>query len=122
MPRNNGNTQKKKKTNKVMNEESVKKVYKSRRETKEEKKERQRQKSYKVKATNVKQKPFFATKPEGAYGDPYEYKMTEYDANDILKTATTKEEKSMRPEQYLCNYVTEQYGLKGWCCRVIIGG
>ena len=113
MPRNNGNTQKKQ-NYKKQTEKNVKKNFKpTNRDTDRKKRKFKPQ----VKTTTAKSKLFFAKKPEGVYGDPYEYKMSRYDANDVL----TQCPEGTRPEQYLCDYVTEQYGLIGWCTRVIIG-
>lgn len=66
----------------------------------------------------TKQKPFLAKKPADKYGDPFEYKMSLACANDILRECPAK----TRPEQYLCDYINEEYGLIGWCQRVIIEG
>lgn len=64
-----------------------------------------------------KAKKYVADRPEGVYGDPYEYKMSAECANDILRDAPRK----VHPQAYLCQYVTEQYGLLGYCQSVIIG-
>ena len=126
MPRNNGNTQKKDKNKvKSFDEQATsskaypKKNYKVNfKETKAQKKEKQRRKPPTVNATSAKTKPFFAKQPKDKYGDPYEYKMSRACANEILKECPS----TVRPEQYLCDFVTEQYGLLGWCQRVLIEG
>lgn len=43
--------------------------------------------------------------------------MTETLANEILKTRKG-EEKKMRPQEYLCKFVNEQFGIKGVCTKV----
>lgn len=47
----------------------------------------------------------------------YEYKMTETLAKNLLNTRKG-EEKKMRPQDYLCKFVNEQFGIKGTCIRV----
>ena len=128
MPRNNGNTQKSDKKFKTTNrtqdqKEKVgqypKKNYKINfKETKNQKKEKQRRKPPTVNVTSAQTKPYFAKRPKDKYGDPYEYKMSRLCANEILKECPS----TVRPEQYLCDFVTEQYGIMGWCTRVIIEG
>ena len=108
MPRNDGNTQKR--PNKPMNNQNLQK-----------KQPKNRNKNYKnnppqVKADNGKTKPFIAKCPPGKCGPAYEYKMSRECANDILKECPSH----TKPQQYLCDYVNEQYGLLGYCCKVII--
>lgn len=83
---------------------------------KEDRKSQKRNKKFSQPIQTTKAKKFVAEKPEGRYGPEYEYKMCRADANDILKECSSK----VKPEQYLCDYVTEQYGLRGWCSGVII--
>lgn len=81
-------------------------------------KNEQRKKAPTVSPTNSKAKPFMAKKPADKHGDPFEYKMSLASANDILRDCPKK----MKPEQYLCDFVNDEYGLMGWCCRVIVEG
>lgn len=121
MPRNNGNTPDKKKNNFKNQKETVGKYPKKNyalKETKAQKKEKQRRRPPTMNATSGKTKLYFAKRPEDRYGDPYEYKMSRFCANEILRECPN----TVRPEQYLCDFVTEQYGLLGWCQRVIIEG
>lgn len=120
MPRKDGNTQKKQ--NKHIVEQEVSSNTSSKRnyrafKNNEKNKKKNTWKSPRVSANN-KVKLFFAKKPENIYGDPYEYQMSRECANDILKECP----KNIHPQQYLCDFVTEQYGLIGWCQRVIIKG
>ena len=50
---------------------------------------------------------------------PIEYKMCEATAEAILN-GRRKAEMKMRPQDYLRNYVNEQYGLRGYCVNVVI--
>jgi len=81
-------------------------------------KAKQRQKAPVVTQTTAKQKPFYAKKPADKNGAPFEYKMNLASATDILRDCPS----SIRPEQYLCDYVNNECGLIGWCQRVIIEG
>ena len=111
MPRNDGNA------TKVKNQkDSVGKYPK--RDAKIDNKKKKGYRPPTVKPTSGKTKPFIGKQPEGKYGPAYEYKMSRGAANEILKECPS----SIKPEQYLCNFVTEQYGLMGWCQRVIIEG
>ena len=47
-----------------------------------------------------------------------EYKMPEAMAKAYLN-GRTAEEKKMRPNDFLCKIVNEEFGLKGYCTRVI---
>lgn len=47
-----------------------------------------------------------------------EYKMPEAMAKAYLNERTA-EEKKMRPNDFLCKIVNEEFGLKGYCTRVI---
>ena len=47
-----------------------------------------------------------------------EYKMPEAMAKAYLN-GRTAEEKRMRPNDFLCKIVNEEFGLKGYCTRVI---
>ena len=49
-----------------------------------------------------------------------EYKMPERMARELLKNRKGDEAK-MRPNDFLCKVVNEEYGLKGTCVKVIIG-
>lgn len=49
-----------------------------------------------------------------------EYKMPEAMAKEFLKNRKGEDAK-MNPQAYLCNIVNEQFGLKGYCTKVIIG-
>lgn len=51
-------------------------------------------------------------------GRAYEYKMSADCARNILKNRSGQDAKK-NPQQYLCEYVTEQYGLLGTCIRVL---
>lgn len=53
-----------------------------------------------------------------AEGRTYEYKMSPLCARDILKDRKGDDAKK-DPQQYLCEYVTEQYGLLGTCIKVL---
>lgn len=50
--------------------------------------------------------------------NPIEYKMPEAFAKQLLKKRKDDENK-VRPQEYLCNYVNEQFGIKGICVKVI---
>ena len=50
--------------------------------------------------------------------NPIEYKMPEAFAKHLLKKRKDDESKT-RPQEYLCNYVNEQLGIKGTCVKVI---
>ena len=47
-----------------------------------------------------------------------EYKMSEQMARELLK-ARKGEAAKMRPNDYLCQYVNENFGLIGYCVKVI---
>ena len=81
-------------------------------------KNEQRKKTPIAAPTNVKAKPFIGKQPVDRYGAPFEYKMSIESANDILRECP----KNVRPEQFLCDFVNNEHGLKGWCCRVIVEG
>lgn len=49
---------------------------------------------------------------------PIEYKMPVAVAKTLLKTRSATELK-MRPNEFLCKVVNEQYGLLGNCTKVI---
>ena len=51
--------------------------------------------------------------------NPYEYKMPETFARNLL-SKRKGEEKNLKPQEYLCAYVNEQYGIKGTCVRVVL--
>lgn len=51
-------------------------------------------------------------------GRAYEYKMSAECARNILKNRSGQDAKK-NPQQYLCEYVTEQYGLLGTCIKVL---
>lgn len=51
-------------------------------------------------------------------GRAYEYKMSAECAKAILKDRKGNDAKK-NPQQYLCEYVTEQYGLLGTCVKVL---
>ena len=87
-------------------------------ETRKQRKDKQRQKAPTINSFSGKAKPFFAKKPLDKYGDPFEYKMSKECANELLRECPN----SIRPEQYLCNIINDEYGLIGWCQRVIIEG
>lgn len=48
------------------------------------------------------------------------YTMSEGVAKDLL-AQRKGDEKKMRPQEYLCQVVNEQFGVKGNCVKVIIG-
>ena len=56
--------------------------------------------------------------PSYAYGRPYEYKMSKGLAEFYLKQKPA----NMKPMEFLCEVVTKEFGLLGWCCKVIIEG
>ena len=47
-----------------------------------------------------------------------EYKMPEQMARELLK-ARKGEAAKMRPNDYLCKYVNENFGLIGYCVKVL---
>ena len=53
------------------------------------------------------------------YGE-VSYTMSEGVAKDLL-AQRKGDEKKMRPQEYLCQVVNEQFGVKGHCVKVIIG-
>lgn len=56
--------------------------------------------------------------PAYARGRPYEYKMPKSLAEFYLKQKPA----NMKPMKFLCEVVTKEFGLLGWCCKVIIEG
>ena len=56
--------------------------------------------------------------PTYASGRPYEYKMPKGLAEFYLKQKPS----NMKPMEFLCEVVTKEFGLLGWCCKVIIEG
>jgi hypothetical protein len=68
----------------------------------------------KVQNKNVKRALFT---PTDAIGPFYEYTMSKECAADTLRDRRGEDAKK-HPAQYLCEFVTEQYGLKGTCVRV----
>jgi len=52
------------------------------------------------------------------YGE-ISYTMSEGTAKDLL-AQRKGDEKKMRPQEYLCYIVNEQFGLKGNCIKVIV--
>lgn len=56
--------------------------------------------------------------PTYASGRPYEYKMPKGLAEFYLKQKPA----NMKPMEFLCEVVTKEFGLLGWCCKVIIEG
>ena len=56
--------------------------------------------------------------PAYASGRPYEYKMPKGLAEFYLKQKPA----NMKPMEFLCEVVTKEFGLLGWCCKVIIEG
>lgn len=69
----------------------------------------------KVQNKNVAKRALFT--PTDAIGPFYEYTMSKDCAADVLRDRRGEDAKK-HPAQYLCEYVTEQYGLKGTCVRV----
>ena len=49
-----------------------------------------------------------------------EYKMPEAMAKEYLKNRKGEDAK-MNPQAYLCKLVNEEFGLKGYCTKVIVG-
>lgn len=47
-----------------------------------------------------------------------EYKMSDKMARELLKERSGQEA-NMRPNDFLCKVVNEQFGLKGYCTKVI---
>lgn len=118
MPRNDGNTQKRETKNmKKPTNKGFQNSGKFNNKDGKDYKKKNNQKPPTVNAT-TKKDAFVAKRPEGVYGRAYEYRMSKLCANEILKECPSR----IRPQQYLCDFVTEQYGLMGWCCRVIIEG
>ena len=68
----------------------------------------------KVQKNDVKRALFHGA---DAIGPFYEYTMSKECVKDILSDRKGQDAKK-HPAQYLCEYVTEQYGLKGTCVRV----
>ena len=56
--------------------------------------------------------------PAYASGRPYEYKMPKGLTEFYLKQKPA----NMKPMEFLCEVVTKEFGLLGWCCKVIIEG
>lgn len=56
--------------------------------------------------------------PVYASGHPYEYKMPK----DMAKFYIKQKPVNMKPMEFLCEVVTKEFGLLGWCCKVIIEG
>lgn len=56
--------------------------------------------------------------PTYANGHPYEYKMPKEMAKFYIKQKPA----NMKPMEFLCEVVTKEFGLLGWCCKVIIEG
>ena len=112
MPRNDGNTEKKKNNYTKNQKGNLKRNFKEN----NNKRNKRQWRAPIVKADSGNTKPFIAKRPEDRYGDPYEYSMSRTCANDILKECP----KNIKPQQYLCDFVTEQYGIMGYCQRVHI--
>lgn len=52
-----------------------------------------------------------------------EYKMSEAMALNYLQSAKIKDgPETIRGQAYLCKIVNEEFGLKGYCNRVLING
>ena len=117
MPRKDGNTPREKENNKNVKKPTNKGFQNDFSKPNNKRKNQNNQKPPTVKATTSTD-TFVAKKPADKFGRPYEYKMSRLCANEILKECPSR----TKPQQYLCDYVTEQYGLLGWCCRVIIEG
>ena len=71
--------------------------------------------------TNSKNKNFNNRKtnyniPADVYAEPIEYKMSKQMADGIIKDAKGKG----NPQVLLCDFVNTQFGLKGYCVRVIV--
>lgn len=56
--------------------------------------------------------------PAYASGHSYEYKMPK----DMAKFYIKQKPVNMKPMEFLCEVVTKEFGLLGWCCKVIIEG
>ena len=56
--------------------------------------------------------------PAYANGRPYKYKMSKSLAEFYLKQKPA----NMKPMEFLCGVVTKQFGLLGWCFKIIIEG
>lgn len=54
------------------------------------------------------------------YQEEVSYSMSALMAKELLDQRKGVEEKKMRPQEYLCQVVNEQFGLKGYCIEVII--
>lgn len=88
-------------------------------------------KSFNKKNFNTKKKPntHFASEqtaryfyPKDSYvGKEYvEYRMPKASIIDLLNNRNKLEQK-INPQKYLCDYVNNEYGLMGYCVRVIEG-
>lgn len=49
------------------------------------------------------------------------YTMSETMAKELLKMRKGEDEIKLRPNDYLCKVVNEQFGIKGNCVKVIYG-
>ena len=49
----------------------------------------------------------------------FEYKMSKEMANEYLKNRKGPE-KNKRPQEFLCNLVNTEFGIRGNCIRVVI--
>lgn len=49
----------------------------------------------------------------------FEYKMSREMANEYLKNRKGPE-KNKRPQEFLCNLVNTEFGIRGNCIRVVI--
>ena len=56
--------------------------------------------------------------PAYASGRPYKYKMSKSLAEFYLKQKPA----NMKPMEFLCGVVTKEFGLLGWCYKIIIEG
>lgn len=88
-------------------------------------------KSFNKKNFNAKKKlnTHFANEQTARYfypKDPYvgkeyvEYRMPKASIIDLLNNRNKLEQK-INPQKYLCDYVNSEYGLMGYCVRVIEG-
>ena len=64
---------------------------------------------------NYNRKNDYVTPPQYCH-DVIEYKMSKLMAEDILRDA----DKSLTPQEALCEFVNTQMGLKGFCVKVFV--
>ena len=86
--------------------------------SKNNKKRKKQNKPPVAKTTTAQTKPFEAKQPDDKWGNPFDYKMGVVHANELLKECPS----TIKPQQYLVDIVNKEFGIMGWCRRVIIEG